>query len=229
MLEVWGAQGGQHVTGGGRGGYAKGYISSTANKKYYICVGGTGAIVSNSRIGGSGGYNGGGRGGNGHEGTKIYLGGGGGGGATHIATTNRGVLTSYKSYQNEILMVAGGGGGGWGWRDSEPLGYGGGEAGGDVRTYGGMLVKGGTQTNGYNFGQGQDAIASIGGSCASEGRGGGGGGWYGGYACNETSDNSNCIGAGGSGHVGSMVTNGSMQNGVREGNGYTVITWHPNI
>jgi len=31
------------------------------------------------------------------------------GGATHIATTNRGVLANYNSFRNEILIVAGGG------------------------------------------------------------------------------------------------------------------------
>ena len=43
----------------------------------------------------------------------YYDGGGSGGGATHIATTNRGVLSNYQSYKSDILIVAGGGGGGW--------------------------------------------------------------------------------------------------------------------
>ena len=34
-----------------------------------------------------------------------------GGGATHIATTNRGILYDYKDYRDEIVMVAAGGGG----------------------------------------------------------------------------------------------------------------------
>ena len=36
---------------------------------------------------------------------------GGGGGATHMAKTNRGVLSSYYNYKSEVYLVAGGGGG----------------------------------------------------------------------------------------------------------------------
>lgn len=52
--------------------------------------------------------------------------------------------------------------------------------------------------------------------------GGGGGGWYGGGG----GLGSQGSGGGGSGYIGG-VSNGSMQNGVREGNGYAKITWMP--
>ena len=55
--------------------------------------------------------------------------------------------------------------------------------------------------------------------------GAGGGGWYGGGSSYFAPGGS---GGGGSGHINtSLVQNGSMQTGVREGNGYALITWMP--
>ena len=105
-IEVYGAQGGSVTLGngsktGGTGGYAYGEISLVGSEILYIVVGGAG--VSN----GAGGYNGGGA----TNSTGNNYRNGSGGGATHIATTNRGELKEYSSYQNEVLIVAGGGGG----------------------------------------------------------------------------------------------------------------------
>ena len=73
-----------------------------ANQTLYVVVGGKGGRPN-------GGYNGGGAGGNGGRGTNYT--GYGGGGATHVATTNRGLTSSYRSYSSELLAVAAGGGG----------------------------------------------------------------------------------------------------------------------
>ena len=101
-LEVWGAQGGDNYcwsysgvlqgTGtGGKGGYASGNKSLNKGDMLYTLIGGKG---SNATWGGS-------------DNKKA-----GGGGATHIATTNRGLLSNYNSYRSDLLIVAGGGGGG---------------------------------------------------------------------------------------------------------------------
>ena len=245
-LEVWGAQGGSNsgpiisAINGGQGGYSIGYRTISKGTTYYIVVGGQGGNVtslvaagSSSRIdtsGKPGGYNGGGRGGDGYVGDiwgkyKYYAGGSGGGGATHIATTNRGVLSNYNSYRNEILIVAGGGGGVGGWWSG---GHGGGTTGQNAASKGNSAL-GGTQSSGYQFGQGAPGdngkqSGSIGDS-SIEGRGGAGGGWYGGSRCtvHSNADNTNLGGAGGSGYIGG-VSKASTQQGGRSGNGYAKIT-----
>ena len=59
-LEVWGAQGGNGLTGasGGHGGYSAGILNITEETKLYIQVGGQGNTYTGSVI--AGGYNGGG-------------------------------------------------------------------------------------------------------------------------------------------------------------------------
>ena len=202
-LEVYGAEGSTYNKAGGKGGYATGNVKLSANEKIYIGVGGSGSSGSN---------NGGG---------KAPATSANGGGATHIAlgTTNRGELKNYEDYQSEVLIVAGGGGAG-GY-------YGVGGAGGGTTGNSGIGASsgsgnlgggtGGTQTSGYAFGEG--------GSCTSYLCSAGGGGWYGGGASREntTSPSNTPSGGGGSGYVGG-VTNGTMSNGVRSGNGYAVIT-----
>lgn len=144
-LEVWG--GGCEY--GGQGGYTCTYASLTANQTLYVVCGGksfgdssmtdfNGDPKSYSSYPGytpdydeddnvdtctwSGGYNGGGRGRCGHSSGCAP-----GGGATHIATTNRGIIDNYESYTGELLVVAAGGSGkhieknsweedGYGWR-----------------------------------------------------------------------------------------------------------------
>ena len=248
-LETWGAQGGNSVlqNTGGRGGYACGYKYLAQGTILYIAVGGQGESVADVPSGGTkthinnstkkGGWNGGGTGGAGliNELGYYYGAGSGGGGATHIATTNRGVLANYTNNRNEVLLVAGGGGGSaMGWYNND--GFGGGETGGSV-TAENNSVKGGTQTTGYAFGQGAPGDTGDpygddktekkpGGNYGSvEGRGGSGGGWYGGERCtNHTCESgTNIGGAGGSGHLGD-VEDGSMQSGVREGNGFARIS-----
>lgn len=219
-LEVWGARGGQNANGaggnyGGNGGYAYGNVALTAGQVIYICCGGyvdhTTGIYSN--------YNGGGA-------SSAW--GGPGGGATHIATTNRGVLSNYASYKSEVLIVAGGGGGSGNYDvrydddgDVEDEWYGTGGAGGGTTgakgyKYGGS---GGTQTAG-GTGLVSEHTGSFGrgGSSSYNYGGGGGGGWYGGGGAEE-----NQGGGGGSGYIGG-VTSGGMSNGTNAGQGKACIT-----
>ncbi len=238
-LEVWGAQGGNQTYGnGGEGGMSIGYIHLNSNEYIYICVGGKGVQNENGSVNLiSGGYNGGG-------GLCTDQYGSTGGGATHIAITNRGTLMNYLAYQNEVLIVAGGGGGASYWPNAystingismPPNTYYNGGSGGGITGEGsngsssnqkGILsYSGGTQTgpgNGFvlsnsigGFGYGGKA---HGGGCCG---GGGGSGWYGGIGGYD-----NSAGSGGSGYINTnYITNSSMQNGVRSGNGYARITF----
>ena len=209
-LEVWGAQGGSNGGTGGLGGYSYGNISLTTNQVLYICVGGQSTSTT-------GGWNGGG------NATGVAR---GGGGASHIATRS-GVLSGLSSYKSSVLIVAGGGGGG----GLQRYGYftggtGGGSSGGNGT--GEYYGRGGTQSSG---GTCSSSNGSAGGS-GSFGQGGagtyageadvpaagGGGGYYGGAG-----GAAGGAGGGGSGYIGG-VTNGSMTNGSRSGNGYARIT-----
>jgi len=221
-LEVWGAQGGISYGGiPGKGGYSCGSLSVTSGHELYICIGQcTGSITADYT--GISAYNGGGTGSS------------AGGGATHIASTDRGELKNYELYKTEVYIVAGGGGAGADKNIGTGIGGAGGGATGENGTYWEGLIRratGGSQTEpGVNGGNSQIIEVNIpgfgqgGGACLSDNNygGGGGGGWYGGggYANGGS-------GAGGSGHIGEMLTNGSMQSGVREGHGYAVITWMP--
>ena len=217
MCECWGAQGDANGTGvAGKGGYSLGFYNG--GEVLYVCVGG-----KNS-------YNGGGTG-------PSH--GRCGGGATHIAiTNNRGVLSSYKDNQSEILLVAGGGGGA---NDLGTGGAGGGTSGGSGEqvTYEGVIrvgATGGTQSSGGTFSEniysqqvvvngsfGQGGYSYVQGASVNDAGGGGGGGWYGGGG----TPKSGC-GGGGSGHINTnKIKNGSMQNGKQSGNGKALITWMP--
>jgi hypothetical protein len=239
-LEVYGAQGGDQTYGhGGKGGKSTGYIHLNSKDNIYICIGGQGMQnISDVAVDlNSGGYNGGG-------GLNTAKYGSTGGGATHIAITNRGTLTNYLSYQNEIVIVAGGGGGASYWPNAYntidgiamPInscydgGYGGGTIGGSSNgtssNQNGILsYSGGTQTepgNGFilsnsigGFGYGGKA---HGGGCCG---GGGGSGWYGGMGGYD-----NSAGSGGSGYINTnYITNGIMENNICSGNGYARITF----
>ena len=219
-LEVYGAEGGNALTGSdrytsttGKGGYATGTVSLSAGTTLYVVVGGKGATANENNFS-AGGYNGGGQG-------SWYN--GGGGGATHIGKSNA-VLKSTTS--GNLYIVAGGGGGAGSSHMStndNPGGHGGGTSGGNAVQsgsatygYGGSQSAGGTSSWNFNgaYGQGGDVTDRWGG-------GGGGGGYYGGAGTGNV--NGGVGGAGGSGYTGG-VSSGSMSNGQRSGNGYAKIT-----
>ena len=197
-LEVWGAQGGGSIcngsscASGGYGGYSSGSKSLFTSNSLYIVVGGAGCIPGYNSAG-CAGYNGGGSGYGDHSDDESS---GGGGGATHIATTNRGVLSNYNSYRSEVLIVAGGGGGASWYTNGNAGGTGG----------------------GASFGQGASGTHSGGGS---NGTPGGGGGWIGGCAGN--GNNSGGQACGGTSYVGGVLS-GTTTAGSRAGNGYARIT-----
>lgn len=212
-MEVWGSQG----RAGAAGGYSVGYKRLSAGDILYIACGSYGNNWWDA------GWNGGSTGGNSETSNSSS----GGGGATHIAlNSNRGVLSNYNSYRNEILIVAGGGGGGASWGSA---GSGGGTTGGSASNHGGGTTGGGSQTSGYAFGQGQNGQA-CGGYAAygSDGNGGGGGGWYGGYSSYGCGEHQTGGGSGGSGYIGGVTSwngnNPSMSNGARWGYGKAKIT-----
>ena len=232
-LEVWGAQGANCGThSGGYGGYSVGNKALQSGQSLYIGVGGTGAQGGVSAGGSdywtnvSGGYNGGGQGVMTYFSSSYTQGGSSGGGATHIATTNRGVLSNYSSYRSEVLIVAGGGGGaaitsGWfppsyNWYSEGNVG---GAGGGTNGSHGGGSEGGGggTQSSGGSCYSGSSGFG-YGGSSGIYKGGAGGGGWYGGGSSVNSSG-----GGGGSGYIGG-VNGGSMSNGQRSGNGYARIT-----
>ena len=222
QLEVYGAQGGDsQPLLGGKGGYSVGQIVLSKDNQLYIAVGQKGTdFDGTSHITA---YNGGGAGGENN---------GGGGGATHIAVgLNLGELRNYESNKGSVLIVAGGGGGSdyenWELGRNGYGGTGGGINGGNGQSADKREGTGGTQTEGGycleaptdvqrngGFGYGGGFLTSIGGA-------GGGGGWYGGGAGGW--NNGTAGGGGGSGYIGG-VTNGSMQNGVRVGDGFARIT-----
>ena len=134
-------------------------------------------------------------------------------------------VVAIDSNTSEILIVAGGGGGS---AIGSRAGVGGGTNGGNVVSYDNVYsIAGATQSTGYAFGQGQDGkTKTSAGTWGAEGNGGGGGGWYGGPTIQNMGNNSDCAGTGGSGYIGG-VSNGITTAGVREGNGYALVTWMP--
>ena len=225
-LEVWGGQGASRVSNvspGGKGGYSVGYIELKKDTPLYIVVGQNGNGLN-------GGYNGGGYGGcYGDSGDSGY----GGGGCTHIATTNRGVLSNYSSYRKEVLLVAGGGGGqgGYSGRYSQG-GSGGGITGGNGYHRNGGIVSNAAGSGEEGVGGSQTGAGKLGGfGYGGYGEpynsGGGGGGWYGGGP-----GSVHCAGGGGSGYIGGVpeiefsgeIFTPIMENGVRSGHGYAKIT-----
>ena len=230
-LEVWGAEGGtRNYKPGvpGKGGYSSGKVKLTQGQVLYVYVGGNGGYGSSTMH--SGGFNGGGQG--------LAA----GGGATHIGTRN-GTIAQYGNTTGLLIVAGGGGAAGWGDNSHNPGGgvsgaaFYGGNGGGSTGSQGcgyhycGSSYdagNGGTQSNGGLSG---DTIAygTFGaGGYDRNGRwwSGGGGGLYGGGGGDcATDDDDDWMGGGGggSGYIGG-VTDGSMQNGVRSGNGYAKIT-----
>ena len=250
-LEVWGAQGGwagyPRAVDGGKGGYSKGNSSLSANVTVYICVGGEGIGSGSSgdkTNGGipaanAGGYNGGGR--STAWGNTSH---GSGGGATHIAIKT-GLLSSLASSKSNVLIVAGGGGGSASDIGTVTTGSGkakGGNGGGNNGTRGdnppnddGSYGQGGSQSGGGtsirtgSLTGAQRELGKTGGfgyggnGSDNHGGAGGGAGWYGGGGSSVWGG-----AGGGSGYIGG-VSNGITENAKREGNGYAVISWHPNV
>ena len=232
----------------GRGGYSYGNYVMNSNKALYISVGGKGQDGTyQSRS--TGGWNGGGDGEWDHQDDECM---GAGGGCTSIQTSKRndGQLRYYESVRNsEVLIVAGGGGAGLPYMThiaeiaKHVNQYGGGETGAKAwydigEDYeNSVYTQQATQTSGYAFGLGQSAPSTI--TTNSE-IPGGGGGWYGGYTVIPTVAYTFAAAGGGSGHIGTMLTNGatiavnatmpSPPGGTEtghSGNGYCKITWHP--
>lgn len=199
FLQVYGGSGG----GGREGGYSYGYYNLYKDDVLYICVGGRGEIAPSNGIA-IGGYNGGG---------SAYNGAGSGGGATHIATTNRGTLSNYSSNKNDVLIVAGGAAGRNINENGDVNAHKYGQQGGGYTGGSPTNSQGGTQTEGYSFGKGEDGSSS-----SDDGyNGAGGGGYYGGFASHRYIDiYGNHLGHG---HVdveftgGGSTSTGSMQGG----------------
>lgn len=222
QLEVWGAQGGT-VSGnfphnsstyyGGRGGYVLGYKKLKEGDIIYICIGNKPADTTKDNIWNynwsvSGGYNGGGGGGGRVASADdpydlMYRAMGAGGGATHMAlNSNRGVLSQYNSYRNEILLVAGGG------------------AGAYKHYYYSTGVSG--QGNGNDSGGGGGSFGQGSGWSDSVLRGGGGGGYIGGSSGNGGTNNVDNVPAI---RFGGELHEPVIQNGQRDGNGQAKITF----
>lgn len=208
-LEAWGAQGGNYYAPGGLGGYESGTWTCTAATNVYVGVGGYPGKST------SGGYNGGGA----YlcsTTAQVYKGAGGGG--THIAygSTNRGVMSKYNSYKDELLVIAGGGGAGAKYlnvnlNNSKNLigGAGGGESIGQVmHQYGDDAVQTTTGVTSATIGQGDYGCGS-------------------GYRSGQYQEQSSHVysGSGGTGYVKSGLTDQSHITGYRSNHGQARITW----
>ena len=214
-LETWGAQGG--VFSGQNasfGGYSIGHIKLNKNEILYLNVGGKGendAIKDPNNTFkcvdlNLGGYNGGGNGTKGCNGSQV-AGGGGGGGATHFALIS-GLLSSLESDKDKILIVSGGGGGSAynTYNESGEKNLLGGSGGGftgnlqpaAIGTYYNNQGKKASQDFGYKFGQGADTVLD-------QTNAGGGGGFYGGYADDILNGDGWIPGTGGSGYIGNQL------------------------
>lgn len=194
-MQLWGARGGYGRRDwvlkyrGGHGAYTEGEIYLKKGKKVYVYVGcqGQDGGTSSKFIGGSGGWNGGAKGGNDSNKDSRPEPAGGGGGATDIRLTPTSVKTEwddFNSLKSRIMVAAAGGGGCY-------SGIGG--AGGTLEGttgYGNKSIP--TQTSGYGFGYGMIGKNNTAGS------GGGAGGYFGGYS---TPSNAYHGGGGGSSFI----------------------------
>lgn len=188
-LECWGAQGGYRSSSscGGKGGYAKGTLTLTADTVIILVAGGSG-----NTGGTDGGFNGGGK--------RSDYAGGGGGSDIRIKTDN---------YLSRVIVAGGGGSEGG---PSFHGGYGGGWNGEDVTAGFGSYGEGGTQTGNGSGSLSTDETSTSNyggfgfggyGSYYRSGYGGaGGGGWYGGCgAYPDRSGDDDKGGGGGSGYI----------------------------
>lgn len=245
LLEAAGAQGcGENDTDGGKGGYSSGKIKLKKGQTINIYVGAAGVYGQTT-----GAYNGGGGSG------PYGAGGGGATHIALTARGELKNYNAYRSDVLIVAGGGGGSGSDWYNRSAGGSGGGvsGGtaeqfntrgvffadtKAGGGTQSSGGAagvihaIVDGDNQNGGkkYNWtNEGESGSFGQGGkgknypyyknkSYINYGSGGGGG-WYGGGSTVE-----NGGAGGGSGHIGG-VTDGSMQTGVNEGNGYAKITY----
>ena len=206
LLECWGAQGGYRSssTYGGKGGYAKGTLTLTANTTLYLYAGGAG-----NTGGTSGGFNGGGC-------RDTYSGGGGG----------SDIRIGQNSYYARVIVAGGGGSDG----ASSKTGGAGGGTNGQACQGGGFGTGGyyGTQTglssgspasskptsSGSSYIYGGFGFGGYGSYYRSGYGGAGGGGWYGG--CGSYPDSSaddDLAGGGGSGYVYTSATASNYPSG----------------
>ena len=200
LLICHGAHGGNGdiSTATNYGGVAMGVLNIASSTNLYATVGGNGGNAVGHDTPGAGGFNGGGKGGLSFS--SEYTSGGGGGGATDIR------IGSNSLYSR--VIVAGGGGGSINIVSNSTIpqltGNGGGSVGGFPLGDNVEVLKSyPTQSSGYSFGIGMDAVGkTVSENSGLNGAGGGGGGWYGGFA-NPASDavNSSSNGGGGSGYV----------------------------
>ena len=191
-FELWGAGAGTSMdTGkltntysrpGGAGGYTKGTIELQKGETVYIYVGGRGkdAIIGDA----AGGFNGGGKSVYDHSDDESA---GSGGGATDIRLIP-GVWNYNKSLASRIMVAGGGGGAAY----NHAGGYAGGLTG-EKANYAGSA----TQTSGYAFGIGQDAVFKN----TNVEIGGGGGGYWGGYTEGGVDGTYQSSGGGGSSYI----------------------------
>lgn len=196
-LECWGAQGGYRSSSdyGGKGGYARGTLTLTADTVIILVAGGSG-----NTGGTNGGFNGGGK-------RDTYPGGGGG---SDVRIKN-------NNYLSRVIVAGGGGSDG---ASNKPGGYGGGTSGKSATESYGSYGQGGTQTgNGSgstssspsdNSNYGGFGFGGYGSHRSSGYGGAGGGGWYGG--CGAYPDSSGDDDRGGGGGSGYIYTSGTASN-----------------
>lgn len=206
LLECWGAQGGYRSSSsyGGKGGYAKGTLTLTANTTLYLYAGGAG-----NTGGTSGGFNGGGA-------RNSYP---GGGGASDIRI-------GQDSYYARVIVAGGGGsdgassktggaGGGTNGQACQGGGYGtGGYYGTQTGLSSGSPASSKPTSNGSSYIYGGFGFGGYG-SYRSSGYGGaGGGGWYGGCGTYpDSSADDDMAGGGGSGYVYTSATASNYPSG----------------
>lgn len=247
-FKVWGAAGGNDTKAGGLGGYAEGKYNLNEGQSINIYVGGAGIAGTNA----AGGWNGGGRSGaSGSSGSgggasdirvggtalsnRVIIAGGGGGGGASSAGGYGGGATGGAGGNGATggTQTAGGSG-----TNAGALGQGGHKGGSSQTTNTGWYLavhaSGCANAGETHRTNSLSRCSACNHTCGfasyvpetttviTNDGAGGGGGYYGGGAGN--ADNG---GGGGSGYIG-KVTNGTMQNGVRTGNGQvTIVT--PNI
>jgi hypothetical protein len=227
-IAATGAAGGEAGTGTtGKGSTATGTYAVTPGETLYIYVGGKGGdgTAGGDVPGGSGGWNGGGKGGD-CDGTNLYCFGGSGAGGGGASDVRRGGT----SLANRIIVGAGGGGETW----TKNGGTGGGETG-SPGTSGAGAGGGGTQSAGGSGGAsgGHSGSLGVGGAGGEDdygdyAGGGGGGGYYGGgggginYSYADPGG-----GGGGSGYVGAG-SDTSYTLGTSAGDGSVSIIYYLN-